>query len=97
MCGKYVFYGDNIAISPLTEKIYYEYFRVKLGDQDKKFAPHSICRCCHSNLIKWKEGKLKKLQFSIPMIWREQSDHVRGFYFYLTSVKELKMLKNIPI
>ena len=36
---------------------YFKYFKIKLGEQDKAFAPHFICSEFSSNLSIWKAGK----------------------------------------
>jgi hypothetical protein len=87
ICGEYVFSDDRLSITALIQHRFYCYFKFKLGDQDKPFAPHTVCRKCSSNLSMWSVGKLKKLPFSTPMAWREQSNHVNDCYFCLTNVK----------
>jgi hypothetical protein len=52
-------------------KVYYAYFGVKLGDQDKSWAPHKVCYVCVENLRKWSKGKKIAFRFGVPMIWRE--------------------------
>ena len=46
-------------------------FGIKLGDQYKPWAPHSVCRSCVENLRQWTKGK-KELRFGMPTVWREQ-------------------------
>jgi hypothetical protein len=45
---------------------------VKLGDQDKSWAPHKVCYVCVQDLRKWSKGKKKAFRFGVPVIWREQ-------------------------
>jgi hypothetical protein len=51
--------------------VYYAYFGVKLGDQDKSWAPHKVCYICVEDLRKWCKGKKKVFRFGVPVIWRE--------------------------
>ena len=59
-----------------------------VGDQDKSFAPHVICKICSSNLTLWASGKLKKLPFNSPMSWREQKHHTVDYYFCTVKISE---------
>ena len=64
------------------KKAYQCYFGVKLGDQDKAFAPHVSCKACVENLRDWEnEKKRKSMPFAVPMVWREGKDHVTDCYF----------------
>jgi hypothetical protein len=48
---------QNITV--FIRKVYYAYFGVKLGDQDKSWAPHKVCYVCVEGLRKWSKGKKK--------------------------------------
>ena len=63
------------------------YFGCKVGDQDKKWAPHICCNSCNTQLLRWAVGKQKEMPFAVPMIWREPTDHVTVCYFCLTNTK----------
>jgi len=75
-----------MQITPLIKERYYKYFKMRIGDQEKSFAPHTVCKKCSSNLSMWSAGKLTKLPFSTPMSWREQRSHGEDCYFCLTKV-----------
>ena len=68
------------------KKEYLAYFGVKLGDQDKNWAPHHVCRTCVENLRQWTKQKRKSIGFAVPMVWREQANHVNDCYFCVTNV-----------
>ena len=40
ICGKVTFCDQQCTITPLVKALYHAYFGMKLGDQDKGFAPH---------------------------------------------------------
>jgi hypothetical protein len=84
-------------ITPLIGKAYELYFGFKIGDQDKIWAPHICCSYCASYLRAWLKGTRKSMPFAVPMIWREQKDHVTDCYFCLTSISGFssKNKKNI--
>ncbi|QQP31696.1 Uncharacterized protein FKW44_025380 [Caligus rogercresseyi] len=42
------------------------YFKVKLGDQDKSWAPHTVCKTCVEYLRRWTKGTKTSLKFGIP-------------------------------
>ena len=69
------------------KKAYLSYFKMKLGDQDKSWAPHAVCKTCVEMLRSWTQGKNVQMNFGIPMIWREQKNHVDDCYFCLINMK----------
>ena len=54
---------------------------MKLGDQDKPWAPHIVCKTCVEQLRQWTKKSRKGLKFAIPMVWREPKDHCTDCYF----------------
>src|SRR5678815_5095804 len=60
---------------------------VKLGGQDKSWAPHVCCNSCSRNLKNWLKGKRSCMKFVVPMIWREPTNHVADCYFCLRNVQ----------
>ena len=62
-------------------KAYYTYFKIKLGDQDKTWAPHIICKSCKESLRLWTTSNRTALEFEIPVIWREPANHFDDSYF----------------
>ncbi|KAL4717512.1 hypothetical protein ACJJTC_000661 [Scirpophaga incertulas] len=52
--------------------------------QDKKWAPHVFCERCRKTLRYWAGGAKRFLDFNMPMIWREPSNHENYCYFCLT-------------
>ncbi|GBM44181.1 hypothetical protein AVEN_257120-1 [Araneus ventricosus] len=63
------------------KKLYFAYFGVNLGDQNKSWAPHIVYCICVEELKQWLSGKQKSLRFGIPMIWREPRNHSDECYF----------------
>ena len=43
---------QRLPITDFVKKAYLAYFEVKLGDQDKKWAPHKVCGACVATLRK---------------------------------------------
>ena len=82
VCGKFTLRQHRKSISEFVVKAYFAYFGIKLGDQDKRWAPHIICSVCYSNLHGWICGR-RSLPFGIPMIWREATNHTNDCYFCL--------------
>ena len=70
-----------------VKKAYQAYFGVKLGDQDKLFAPHICCKTSVENLRDWRNKKRKSMPFGVPMVWRVGKDHVTDCYFCMTNLK----------
>ena len=67
------------------------YFGLKLGDQDKAFAPHMCCKTCVEALRFWSKKKIKSLPFGIPMVLREGKVHVTDCYFCMTNLQLCKV------
>ena len=85
VCGSYIMKDKVKTISSLVKLAYHQYFGMKIGDQDKTWAPHVICILCNCNLTQWLKGK-GKMSFAIPMVWWEPKDHTTDCYFCLTNV-----------
>ena len=68
---------DRRNITPFIKNAY---FGVKLGDQDKSWAPHKVCIACMSTFSWWMKGN-KHISFGVPMVWREPQNHLSDCYF----------------
>lgn len=86
-CGELLFANERRNWTSGLKKLYELYFGCKVGDEDKPWAPHFCCKKCNTYLSRWSAGTLKSMPFGIPMIWREQQDHVTDCYFCLTQIK----------
>jgi len=78
------FAAQKRTISPVVKTAYFHYFGVKVGDQDKPWAPHVCCNSCSVKLREWLNGKKRAMKFAVPMVWREPTNHVDDCYFCLT-------------
>eukprot|EP00096_Caligus_rogercresseyi_P012134 TRINITY_DN499_c0_g5_i3.p1 TRINITY_DN499_c0_g5~~TRINITY_DN499_c0_g5_i3.p1 ORF type:complete len:229 (+),score=-11.64 TRINITY_DN499_c0_g5_i3:313-999(+) len=87
ICGYYTFVRDRRNITEFIEYAYKAYFGLTLGDQDKQWAPHTVCHNCGEKLRNWTKGKYYGLPFATPMTWREQKDHTTDCYFCLVNTK----------
>ena len=96
-CGEFVFKENRKTIDEFYKKAYYTYFKIKLGDQDKTWAPHIICKSCKKAYDSGRQAEETALKFGIPMIWREPANHFDDCYFCMTNlvVFNLKNRKNI--
>jgi hypothetical protein len=74
-------------IMGFIRKVYCGYFGVKLGDQDKSWAPHNVCYVCVQDLRKLYKGKKKAFRFGVPMTWTELNNHSDDCYFCCCHVK----------
>ncbi|GBN18850.1 hypothetical protein AVEN_188287-1 [Araneus ventricosus] len=81
ICGELTIKKQQRNVTDFVKKLYFAYFGVKLGDQDKSWAPHNVCCICAEELKQWLSGKQKSLCFGIPMIWRKPSNHSDDCYF----------------
>ena len=69
-------------------RAYHAYFCIKLADQDKAWVPHMVCKACTETLRRWTNDK-RGLNFGIPMVWREPTNHVTDCYFCTVDVTEI--------
>ena len=87
VCGCYALLHQRRKISEFVRSAYKAYFDIPLGDQDKKWAPHTVCHNCEESLRDWTKGKRKRLPFGVPMVWREPKDHITDCYFCIVNIK----------
>jgi hypothetical protein len=53
VCEEVTLAAQWCSITPLIKKAYHLYSGCKLGDQDKKWAPHVVCNSCAIRLAGW--------------------------------------------
>ena len=74
---------------------------MKLGDQDESWAPHMVCKRCTEHLRQWSKGTRESMNFGIPMIWREPSNHATDCYFCAINImginKKIAAHWSVPI
>ncbi|GBN22004.1 hypothetical protein AVEN_175745-1 [Araneus ventricosus] len=76
---------------------YFAYFKVKIGDQDRSWAIHKVCKQCVDSLRMWTKGSRDKFPFGIPMIWREPRDHSSDCYFSIVETSGYNKKKKCKI
>ena len=86
ICGEYMAKKHRFNVRDFTRKAYQAYFGVKLGDQNKSWAPHKVCKNCTETLRLWTQGKVKSMKFGVPMVWREPKNHHDDCYFCMVSM-----------
>ena len=90
------FKDQQRSLIPLFKKCYELYFRCKVGDQDKNWAPHICCSTCVKRLTDWAKGS-RHINFAIPMVWREPQDHSSDCYFCITQIKGISKIPKFAI
>ena len=86
ICCEYTPPTHRAKLSNRIKLAHAHYFGCKVGDEDKEWAPHICCNCCRTSLLFWFDGKRKQMPFGVPMIWREQRDHVFDCYCCITKI-----------
>ena len=71
-CGEYMAKEHRFNVRDVTKKAYQAYFDMRLGDQDKSWNPHKVCKYCTETLRLWTQGKAKSMKFGVPMVARAQ-------------------------
>ncbi|GBL76983.1 hypothetical protein AVEN_12646-1 [Araneus ventricosus] len=95
ICGEFVIKKHQRKITDFVKKVYFAYFGVKLGDQNKSWAPKTVRYICVEDLRRWSKGTKKTFRFG--MIWREPKNHTDDCYFCSCDVSgyNFKNKKNI--
>ena len=86
ICGEYTLSPNRNEVTDFLKSVYKVYFGMKLGDQDKPWAPHIVCKVCTESLRNWSKGCKTSMKFGIPMVWREPKNHVNDCYFCAVNV-----------
>ena len=88
VCGEYTPPAHRVKINSRIKFAYKHYFACQIGNQNKKWPPHICCNHCRTSFLFWLDGKRKQTPFAVPIMWREQGDHVTECYFCMTAIKE---------
>ena len=86
ICGKYKTVDNRKSITNFVQKVYYGYFGIKLGGQDKPWVPNVVSKTCVERLRQWTSGTKQSMRFGVPMFLREPTDHVDDCYFFFINV-----------
>jgi len=73
-------------VRDFTKRAYKAYFGMKLGDQDKSWALHKVCKHCAETLRFWTQGKVSSKRFGVPMVWREHKNHHDDCHFCMVDM-----------
>ena len=57
ICGEITFSSQKRNLTPLVKTAYHHYFGMKVGDQNKSWAPHIRCNSCSVILREWLKNK----------------------------------------
>uniref|UniRef100_A0A0K2UAY3 Putative LOC100197081 [Hydra vulgaris] n=1 Tax=Lepeophtheirus salmonis TaxID=72036 RepID=A0A0K2UAY3_LEPSM len=87
ICACFTLSPQRRNIAHFVESVYLAYFKVPLGDQNKKWAPYIVCTTCLETLRSLSQGKNAKLKFGVPMILREPTNPLDDCYFCLVNDK----------
>ena len=77
-------YGFNVR--DITKRACEAYSGMKLGDQDKSWTSHKVCKDCTEMLHFWTQGKVGLIRFGVLMIWREPKNHHDDCYFCMVNM-----------
>lgn len=95
--GSFIIPSHMKSIRTFVNKTYFAYLKVKLGDQDKSWGPHKVCKQWVDSLRMWTKGTRDKLAFVILMLWREQKHHCTDCYFCLVKTSRFNKKKKSKI
>ena len=84
--GEYMKKENRFNVRDFTKRAYEAYFGMKLGDQDKQWAPSKVCKNCTDTLRLWPQSKVKAMRFGVPMVWRNPKNHHDDCYFCMVDM-----------
>ena len=88
ICGEYMMAKYRFNARDFIKTVYEAYFGMKLGDQNKSWAPHQQCQHCTEMLCFWIQGKIRLMWFGVPMVWHEPKNHYDDCYFCMEDMSE---------
>ena len=97
-CGDFVVKKLQRNIIDFVKKIYFAYFGVEIGNQDKCWVPHKVCYVCVENFRKWYKKEKKTFKFEGPMVWTLHSNNSYFFsevFGYNTKNKKVIVYSNL--
>ncbi|GBM63266.1 hypothetical protein AVEN_110949-1 [Araneus ventricosus] len=80
ICGECTVKCQQKNISDFLKKVYFDYFKLKIGVEDKPRSPHKMCRRCEEDLRLWfKVPHTSEIQVphppsSLDDIWSDSED-----------------------
>jgi hypothetical protein len=93
ICREVTFSTRKRPLTPMLKQSYECYVSCKVGDQDKKWAPHVCCISFATMLCEWLNKKGRSVPFALPMVWREPTDHLTDCYFCIVPALRHKITK----
>lgn len=93
ICGKFSLQKQRKEITEFVKTVYREYFGIPLVKRNKYWVPNIVCKPCVESLRYWSQGGRKGLQFGVPMMWNEPSNHLNDCYFCAVNVKGMNRYK----
>lgn len=81
ICGELMVERQKRNITTFVRQVYLAYFGIRVGNQNKTWAPHFVCQTCVEGLRRWSKGQQHAFRFGVPMIWREPQNHTDDCYF----------------
>ena len=81
ICGEYIYAKHRRNVTDFVKSTYLSYFGIPIRNQDKPWAPHTVCSGCTERLRRWTKQPGSKMEFAVPMIWREPTSHTSDCYF----------------
>ncbi|XP_076327315.1 uncharacterized protein LOC143234118 [Tachypleus tridentatus] len=84
----------SVTASANMCEAYKAYFGMPVRDQDKPWAPRFTCEHYKKTLEGWYRGEKRAMEFAIPRIWRELTDHSSNCYFCMVDPSKHQTGKN---
>lgn len=72
ICGNYTIVPHRNLVTSFINYAYNAYFGMKLGDHDKAWEPHMVCK---------RHARKSCLKFGIPMVLGKLINHITDWYF----------------
>ena len=67
ICGSFTVPSQRMNISEFVKRAHLAYFKLKMGDQDKSWAPHNVRKPCAKNLCRCTKGQVNN--YHLAFLW----------------------------
>lgn len=64
------------------------FFLIRLGNQDKCWAPNKVCLMCIEGLRLWRNSQKNSMPFVVPVVWRRPQNYFNYCYFCMIHIKD---------
>ena len=102
LCGEYTLEHNRKTMSKFVKHAFLAYFKVILGDQDKPWPLHVVCKLCLKDLRQWTNKSKKSLEFPrslstfLVFLSKSSSATILGSKFLKETASGIQLSQGFP-